>query len=138
MKTTNKQLYSKMYHIAACMKKAPVRRMSESDYCSVRPNIAIYLSNSRPRSYFYFYSISLIFNGIHLVYSADTTGTVDMHTARIMSLLSSICLRLCSTNTLIHKYLPHSKKIKQSNKIQYVLLIKKKSYIDIMIQLRSN
>lgn len=93
MKTTNKQLYSKMHHIAACMKKAPARRMSESDYCSVRPNIAIYLSNSRPRSYFYVTD----FQWNPLVYSADTTGTVDMHTARIMSLLSSICLRLCST-----------------------------------------
>lgn len=60
--------------------------------------------------------ISVISNGIHFVYSADTTGTVDMHTAIITSLLSSICPRLCSTNTLIHKYLPHSKMIKQTIK----------------------
>lgn len=42
------------YQLSVCKtnEKASLRRMSEPDCCSGRPNIAIYLSNSRPRSYY--------------------------------------------------------------------------------------
>lgn len=107
MKTTNKQLYCKTYHITARMKKAPMRR--------------IVVQRDRILQFIYqipdlVLIISLIFNGIRFVYSADTTGTVDMHTANVPFVIHMPQI-VFNINTLIHKYLPHSKMNKQSNKI---------------------